>query len=233
MENKFKKLTGVVPLEIAEVNDCVQFGKYAWKVICVEDGKKLLISKECLVPDFDWEFGQKSFEELFKELEETNTEEDNIEEAYTEGDFLYGGLSDDMVDDELDLIVSTERFDKTYGACKKGYENVQKYLRERFYIEYFSPEEIKRIVPYSTKANGQMVSDYVFLLSKEEVEKYIPQKEERITTVSTDMYKDVEKPWLLRYDDETGYCFSVDTNGEIIVPNGCIDQFRPAVWVKS
>ena len=48
MENNLKKLAGVVAFEVAEVNDNVQFGKIAWKVIAIEDGKKLLLSKECI-----------------------------------------------------------------------------------------------------------------------------------------------------------------------------------------
>ena len=58
MENKFKKLTGVVPLEVAEINDYVQFGEFAWQVIGIENGSKLLISKNCMQMDFEWEFAK-------------------------------------------------------------------------------------------------------------------------------------------------------------------------------
>jgi hypothetical protein len=54
MENNFEKLTGVVPLKIAEVNDYVQFGAFAWQVIAIENGNKLLLSKECMQIDMDW-----------------------------------------------------------------------------------------------------------------------------------------------------------------------------------
>lgn len=58
MENKFKRLTGVVPFEVAEINDYVQFGEFAWQVIWVENGNKLLISKNCMQMDFEWEFAK-------------------------------------------------------------------------------------------------------------------------------------------------------------------------------
>ena len=69
MEQKFKKLTGVLPLEIAEIGDYVQFGKKAWKVIGIEDGKKLLLSKEWMYTDTDEELEEK-IEDLQQEQEE-------------------------------------------------------------------------------------------------------------------------------------------------------------------
>ena len=48
----------IVPLENANINDYVKFGKIIWKVIGIENGKKLLLSKDCMGMDFDWEFGQ-------------------------------------------------------------------------------------------------------------------------------------------------------------------------------
>ena len=41
MGKKFEKLTGVVPFEVAEINDNVQFGEFAWQVIGIEDGTKV------------------------------------------------------------------------------------------------------------------------------------------------------------------------------------------------
>ena len=212
MENKFKKLTGVLPLEIAEIGDYVQFGKMAWKVIGIEDGKKLLLSKEWMYKDTDEELEENSLEELLKEIAEDNAEED-------------------IVDESLAFLFSEDYFNKKYRACSREYEGIQKYLREEFCKEYLSQDDIKRIVPYSFTSNGHINSEYVFLLSQEEVEKYIPKKEDRIATALLHIF-DVKKPWFLRFDESEHYYFAVDTEGDIIVVDGHHDKFRPAVWVK-
>ena len=212
MENKFKKLTGVLPLEIAEIGDYVQFGKIAWKVIGIEDGKKLLLSKEWMYTDTDEELEENSLEELLKEIAEDQAEED-------------------IIDESLAFLFSEDSFNKKYRACSREYEGVQKYLREEFCNEYLSQDDVKRIVPYSIKSNDQINSEYVFLLSPNEVEKYIPKKEDRIATAAVHIF-DVKKPWLLRFNDEERYYFAVDTEGNIVVVDGHCEKFRPAVWVK-
>lgn len=213
MEKTFKKLTGVLPIEIAEIGDYVQFGKIAWKAIAIEDGNKLLLSKEWMVMDTDEDIEQNSLEELLKEIAEEHTEEDYI-------------------DNDLAFLYSEDYFKKKYRACKSDYDSIQKYLREGFCEEYFSPDDIKRIVPYSIETKDQIVSESVFLLSRDEVEKYIPKKEDRIATAVWHIF-DFKKPWLLRFnEDEERYYFAVDTEGNIVVVDGHCDKFRPAVWVK-
>ena len=228
MEQKFKKLTGVLPLEIAEIGDYVQFGKIAWKVIGIEDGKKLLLSKEWMYKDTDEELEENSLEELLKEIAEDHGEEDDIEQ-----DDMDDEWEDDLIDEELANTCSAETFNKKYRACSREYEGIQKYLREEFCKEYLSQDDIKRIVPYSIKTEYQINSEYIFLLSRYEVEKYIPQKEDRIATAVNHIF-DVKKPWLLRFNDEERYYFYVDTKGEIVFgeTDRYTDKFRPAVWVK-
>jgi hypothetical protein len=91
---------------------------------------------------------------------------------------------------------------------------------------------LKRIVPYSIETKDQIVSEAVFLLSRDEVEKYIPKKEDRIATAVWHIF-DFKKPWLLRFnEDEEHYYFAVDTEGNIVVVDGHCEEFRPAVWAK-
>ena len=226
MEQKFKKLTGVLPLEIAEIGDYVQFGKIAWKVIGIEDGKKLLLSKEWMYTDTYEDLEQSSLEDLLKEIAEDHGGEDDIEQGDMDDEW-----EEDLVDDELAFICSNEYVNKKYRACSREYEGIQKYLREEFCKEYLSQDDIKRIVPYTVQSNDQINSEYVFLLSQDEVEKYIPQKEDRIATAVNHIF-DVKKPWLLRFNDEERYYFIVDTEGNIVVADRYYDKFRPAVWVK-
>ena len=227
MENNFKKLTGVVPLKIAEVGDYVQFGKIAWKVIGIEGEKKLLLSKDCMDLELDWVLGQNSFEELYNELMEDHTAAEDIEEDYIDGEF-----EEDMIDDDLAFVYSEKHFQEKYRACSEDYENIQSYLRKGFCEDYFSPEDIKKIVPYSIKASDQAANDYVFLLSRKEVEQYIPKKEDRIAILADHIFN-VQVPWILRFDEAEHYFFAVDTEGTILVVDECCDQFRPAVWVNT
>lgn len=232
MEKTFKKLTGVLPIEIAEVGDYVQFGALAWKVIAIEDGKKLLLSKECLVTGPDWELGQNNFADLFNKLVAPDNEEESTEEAESMED---DDVEEDITDDSLDFLFSEDYFNKKYRACKSDYESIQKYLRESFCEEYFLQSDIERIVPYSIEINNQTISEQVFLLSRDEVEKYIPKKEDRIAYAVIDfdiLVSNVKKPWFLRFNESERYYFVVDTEGEIIVVSGHYDRYRPAVWVK-
>ena len=215
MEKKFKKLTGVVPLEIAEVGDYVQFGKIAWLVIAIEGDKKLLLSKEWMQVDYDGTCSEEDLDEPIDDLEDD--------------------LENDLVDNKLAFLCSEAYFNRKYRACQSDYESIQKYLRESFCEEYFLQSDLERIVPYSIEINDQTVSEQVFLLSRDEVEKYIPKKEDRIAYAVIDfdiLVSNVKKPWLLRFNESERYYFVVDKEGEIIVASWYYDGYRPAVWVK-
>ena len=215
MEKKFKKLTGVVPLEIAEVGDYVQFGKIAWAVIAIEGDKKLLLSKDWMQVDYDWTCSEEDVDEPIDDLEDD--------------------LENDLVDNKLAFLCSEAYFNRKYRACQSDYERIQKYLRESFCEEYFLQSDLERIVPYSIEINDQTVSEQVFLLSRDEVEKYIPKKEDRIAYAVIDfdiLVSNVKKPWLLRFNESERYYFEVNEEGEIIVVVGWYNKFRPAVWVK-
>lgn len=197
MEKNFEKLTGVIPLDKAEVNDCVQFGKFAWQVIGIEEGKKLLISKECMQLEFDYVVTQ----------EDPSKEKETFEEW----------LADIRSEKKIDYVAE--------------YNEIKKYFSEWFCEQYFSAEDLARIVPFGKTIDEK--NEYIFLLSEEEVRKYIPKKEDRIATF-LNIFIDVKRPWLLRVDGSVNYQMAVDTEGEIEkVPEGYIcDHFRPAIWVK-
>lgn len=189
MGNIFKKLTGVLPIGIAEVGDHVQFGAFAWRVIAIENGKKLLLSKDCMQMDMEWELRD----------EDSNA---SIEDM----------LADILAESTLDYA--------------EEYNGFKEYFKEWFCQKYFSEEDMAKIIPHNA-------DEFVFLLSKEEVEKYIPKKEDRIASMET-IINPVTRPWLLRVDGYTDYEVAVCSDGEIErVPEGQLcDKFRPAVWIK-
>ena len=200
-----KASANIVPVEVANINDCVQFGKNIWKVIGIENGNKLLLSRDCMGLDFDWEFGRDD------------------DDAIDHNESLADILSDD----------------ESVDYAKEAAE-IRKYFREWFREKYFSQEELKRIVPHCVKIKfsdndiAQTLNESVFLLSKAEVEKYIPIKEDRIASMHV-MFNDVVRDWLLRLDDEPEeYQMVVNTEGDfekVDVGYMC-SWFRPAIWVK-
>ena len=141
----------------------------------------------------------------------------------------------------MKLATTTWDFSKylnIYDSIKEIYNAGFRYLdleltgKETYFADADTwKDDIKRIVPYAIQSNDQINSEYVFLLSQDEVEKYIPQKEDRIATAVNHIF-DVKKPWHLRFNDEERYYFIVDTEGNIVVADRYYDKFRPAVWVK-
>lgn len=193
-----------VPLETAKINDFVQFGKIVWKVIGVDNGKKLLLSKECMGMDFDWKFAQ----------------DDSNESAKS------------SLSDELEGILNG---DESIDYAQK-YDEIKKYFAEWFCHNYFSKDELEKIVPCGTEtltSKGALVNDQVFILSKSEVMQYIPIEQNRIASMHV-MFNDVTRPWIIRHGDLAEYQLAVDEEGEIVrVPDGYMCcWFRPAVWVK-
>lgn len=193
----------LVPLEKATINECVQFGKVFWKVIADENGKKLLLSRDCMNMDFDWKYGQ----------EDLNNSTDNAEK--TLGD-----------------ICSTEPhidYFKEFEAIRKYFR--EWFCDEYFSKEEFK-KIIKHSTKIVEENNTSTYHAHVFLLSEAEVQKYIPAKEERVATMHV-MFNDVARDWILRPESKTEFGLVVNTDGEIeSVPDGCFcEWFRPAVWV--
>ena len=193
-----KSTANVVPLDNACVGNLVTFGETVWRVIGVEDGKKLLISKDCDGMDMDWQLRDE-------------TKDDSSEPSWKT-------LSD--IQDDSPINYAEEA------------EEIRKYFAE-WYCNKFSAEERARMVPHTiiTSTGKQEVN--VFLLSRAEVEKYLPNKEERIASMHV-IFNDVVRSWLLRTNDSEEYQLPVNTEGEFErVPDGyTLEWFRPAVWVR-
>ena len=185
----------------------MKFGKLIWKVIAVENENKLLLSKDCMSKDFDWEFGQE------------NSKERKTNNQMTPQDIL-----NDMDNTPIDY--------------EEEFLNTIKYLNGWFCDKYFSNEELERIVSRSNDngeryASAKIQDIKVFLMSEDEVERFLPVIKNRIARMHV-MFNDVARAWTLSYDSKTGSQRVVNTEGEIeTVPNGQINEwFRPAVWVK-
>lgn len=210
MDNEDKRYrdmisANIVPLETATVNDCVQFGKIIWKVIGIENGNKLLLSRDCMVTDFDWEFGQDDDDAI-----DNNT-----------------SLADILSDEE------SVDYAKEAGEIRKYFREwfCEKYFSQEE-LRRMVPHCIK--IKSSSNDIAQTLNESVFLLSKAEVEKYIQAKEDRIASMHV-MFNDVVRDWLLRLDDEPEeYQMVVNTEGDFEkVDVGCLcSWFRPAIWVK-
>ena len=193
----------IVTLENAKINDRVQFGKIIWKVIAIEGEKKLLISKDCMGIDYDWEMTQQDVADIEMELKD-----------------ILNMKNDESID------------------YKEEFKKIKKYLNGWFCDKTFSMEELARIVPNFTETSNESVSmigqsDKVFLLSKSEVKKYIPEKKDRIASMHV-MFNDVARAWTLRLENETETQTIVNREGEIeTLQSGYMNEwFRPAVWVK-
>lgn len=139
MEIKNKSFTEVVPFEVAKINNCVQFGELLWQVIGIEDGKKLLISKECMQIDFDWEFTQNNSSEIKENIE------DMLTDILSEKGINYA--------DEFDNIRKyfSEWFCKKYFSAEdltRIVPNHNKTLLENpEYVFILNEEEIKKYIP--------------------------------------------------------------------------------------
>lgn len=207
MEKKFKKLTGVLPMELAEVGDYVQFGAFAWQVIAIEEDRKLLLSVDCMDVDMEWELEQEGEDDLIEVGEDT-------EENYL----------DEEVQDLLVSVGIMSREKPVNYAAKAA--KIKKYFNEWFCEKYFSQGDLCQIIP-------QGIDEQVFVLGEEEVEKYLPRKKDRISSWEDICFK-VNHEWGLRVNDAAEYQPIVDREGEIIkIVDGYCDYFRPAVWVKQ
>ena len=216
MEKKFKKLTGVVPLKIAEVGDCVQFGKIAWKVIGIESDKKLLLSKDCLSIDIEWELGTEN------QTDSTESIESMLSDILTETKLDYvaefNHLKEYFSEWFCEKYFSQNVLERIIPHCIKANNSSEKPFEDYVFIlseaevEKYIPKKEDRIATIGYDSDDDDILDYIF--------------EEIISKV--------KRPWLLRSDDPADYQIVVEIDGEIEkIPIGCIcDTFRPAVWVK-
>lgn len=119
--------------------------------------------------------------------------------------------------------------------------SVREWLNDTFYRDAFTRSERAAILSSGTSIND----DYVFLLSNEEAEMYLPRAKDRICQPTEycscqNVYINPSTNgawWLLRTtgDDGSKFAMSVNSDGTIDYNGGHVESdrgtVRPAVWV--
>lgn len=158
-------------------------------------------------------------------------------------------------EDKILLITEKNIMGQSDKISQKGIWKdswVRKLLNEGFYMSAFTDKEREQIIlskntnprNKSSKADGGPdTEDFVFLLSLEEVEKYLPEEESRKTTF-TDYAKgqytggsDRSGHWVLRTPGSDWGAVGVsDYFGRFSAMTGNFSSnryLRPAIWVKT
>lgn len=184
-------------------------------------------------------------------------------EDYYEGDIVtFGRYEQDNIKsngaEEIEWIVLEVQSDRLlllsrYGLDSERYhyrkENVdwdtcslRSWLNDTFLYEAFSRSERKGIISSGTS----IYSDYVFVLSDEEAEEYMPRAKDRICYPTTycscqNVYVNPSTSgswWLLRTpgDDGNKFVMSVNSDGTMDYNGGHVESdrgvVRPAIWVS-
>lgn len=127
------------------------------------------------------------------------------------------------------------------GNIKWETSSVRKWLNNVFFNQVFTDEDKTFII------KNIKIDDYVFLLSKDEVEFYLKDKSKRITKLSLEAkkgkkisLKNSNCSWYLREPSEyfTGNWTAVNANGEIDLYGGDFISsgnhgIRPAIIIKN
>ncbi len=136
--------------------------------------------------------------------------------------------------------LSTEQFNSVmWEGCTWEKSSLRNRLNTGFYGQSFEQAEKEMIAETEVLTDGKVTKDKVFLLSTEEVEKYMPAEE--IRPVIYALYAhDQEKidsgeayvTWWLRSEYNNTRKAAVDHKGEI-VPNYPFNggNVRPAIWI--
>lgn len=163
----------------------------------------------------------------------------------------------DKADDKV-LVLSTEALDcKPYNNqdsdCTWATCSLRKWLNGTFYKAAFSNKERERIADTTVEAHtnpdfstnpGMSTHDYIFLLSVEEVNQYLPYNSDRMC-VPTEYAKEqggFEEQslgtcwWWLRTPGETSSdASSINSDGTIDTDDGTVSSnkgcVRPAMWL--
>ena len=123
--------------------------------------------------------------------------------------------------------------------------SIHKWLNKSFYENAFTQKEKAYIIRSEVSFKDQSTKDYVFLLSSEEVQKYLPTDEERILTIphyaGFPGYSDFLKKkragvWYLRTKDQ------YTETACVVLSDGLVDEsgtryyseldIRPAIWIN-
>ena len=182
---------------------------------------------------------------------------------YHEGDIItFGSYEQDNITsngaEEIEWIILEVQSDRMlllslYALDSERYhyrkENVtwdtcslRGWLNDTFYYEAFTRSERKCILSSGTSA----YEDYVFVLSDEEAEDYLPRAKDRICYATTycagqNVYVNPSTGgswWLLRTpgDDGNKFVMSVNSDGTMDYNGGHVESdrgvVRPAIWVS-
>lgn len=149
-------------------------------------------------------------------------------------------------EDDRALLVSkyalfSSYFYQRHQKCSYLNSDIRKLLNDDFLYIVFRKQELEHIM------TNEFTEDKAFLLSKEEVSKYLPSDEMRKLTLlemsvkmnENNIYKDKSYWWWLRSEDvnqELLYVPVVEATGSIneegIEVNRSNGQIRPAIWVE-
>lgn len=160
----------------------------------------------------------------------------------------------DIVDGSALLVTVDCIMSHYYGTVQTNtWKNasVRKLLNEGFYNVAFSDEEKSQIVlskisnpknRFSNVDGGPSTEDYVFLLSYDEVELYMPTENSRKAMITDyadnpNVIKYDGKIWRTRTPGKKGYgSLAIDKEGELTSGLGDATEesyIRPAIWIKQ
>lgn len=173
--------------------------------------------------------------------------------AYEQDNLFYNGAEEiewiilEVQSDRMLLLsryaLDSERYhyrkeNVTWDTC-----SVRDWLNDTFYWEAFTRSERECILSSGTS----LYDDYVFFLSDEETEEYLPRSKDRICKATPycagqNVYVNPSTGgswWLLRTtgDDGNKFAMSVNSDGTIDYNGGHVESdrgtVRPAIWLKT
>ena len=130
----------------------------------------------------------------------------------------------------------TSHFGHSYWWIFKnnwGNSEIRKWLNGDFYNKAFTDQEKKSIE--SSNLSDVGTTDNVFLLSKEEANKYFSNNDSRICKATNYRCEWGRGEWWLRSTGSNGYVYCVTNTGNINYGYGCNSIWglvRPALWIN-
>ncbi len=227
-------------------NDDTAVEPIQWRILAVEDGKALVISEHILTKDsyFNPEWIKYKYTYWANSCIAESSPTNYWGSAPADPSRLFGNLTPESVP----MGWYAER-----GPEKDlFYLHARYWCNEVFYKEHFSAEERERILlsnltnpdnPTYGTVGGPDTQDYIFFLSYEEVNTYMPTREERMATVTDYAFN---RP--IAYGENAPYYWlrspgKYQTNGMYIWgDSGYLDYYgsdvghnilgyRPAMWI--
>ena len=138
-----------------------------------------------------------------------------------------------MLDDEILIIakdiVEKRRFDATSNNWERS--EIRRYLNNEFY-NAFDAKDSERIVEVPITTSNNTTRDKIFLLTNEEIERYLVSNDDKIAQYRGDI-----AAWWLRSPGRIGdYAAMVNNAGTInnrgTLVSNVTGGIRPAMWIK-